>query len=55
MGSSDHEIGSQAKLHCCRGYSKGKKDGVIWYELKHGEGMERESVFGAWWAVRGRG
>ncbi len=45
MASGDHEVGSQAKLHCSRGCSKSKEKGrilAIWPELQHGEGMGSE-------------
>jgi len=54
MASGDHEVGSQAKLHCSRGCSKSKEKGrilAIWPELQHGEGMGSEGVFCAWWCA----
>lgn len=47
MASGNHEIGSQAKLHCSRRCSKGKEKGIILAirpELQHGEGMGSEGV-----------
>lgn len=54
MASSDHEIGSQAKLHCSRGCSKSKEKGMVLAirsELQHGEGMGSVSVFCALWGA----
>jgi hypothetical protein len=53
MAAGNHEIGSQAKLHCSRGCSKGKEKGIVLTilpELQHGEGMG-SGVFCAWWMV----
>ena len=54
MASGNHEIGSQAKLHCSRGCSKSKEKGIVLAirpELQHGEGMVSEGVLCmAWWS-----
>ena len=44
MASGNHEIGSQAKLHCSRGRSKSKEEGIVLTILQHGEGMGSEGV-----------
>jgi len=45
MASGNHEIGSQAELHCSGGRSKSKEKGIVLAilpKVQHGEGMGSE-------------